>query len=506
MNFKRKKRTWTKKQFIFWALNFIISYSFIIGLNGTFKQAGNLMIIPILVGSFIAFLVGICYARLTKKFTDDGGAYLYIKNAFKSKALSWHAWFWEYVQAPFVMVTIIFGVLWAFHNIKSSNSGDGLDKNPWVFVLALLLFSITFLIVRRGFVSTKITLYILWFLKWFILIFAIIASFILVVKNHANISYMPSYKSTNEGFVGIISSIMTFFFAFGGIEGVVIVANDLEDNKKNIYSSILITILLISLFYIFFFYSILGGIGVNTGKDHGSSTNCNGFPVNSSSDFNPINSIVMNIFGIKSLSLGLSVGITVLILFITTCQISGKISSRLQNVWINARAIYVAADDGLLPKSFTKKNKYKQYGKALFLDSGITLILIIIFYILFRCANYNVVDSLSLYTITAFMQYIAVAIVCIKLAREKRIVVKLWEYISYYITVTGLSFLLICYFILGFLTIHNGIDTSNIGIFSTSIIFLILIIISFAIYEIGKKLNWQHSGEHINKVEEKILK
>lgn len=510
----KKRHKWTYWQFVFWGFNFIVGLAYLIGLNQSFVPTGNLMILTIISGSAIAYFTGLGFAKLSVYYHSNGGAFLYCKHAF-SRRIAWFVGFFQYIQAPFVAVAGLFGILWAFQGLHLPNhtaesTTDILSKNWWLFVIDFLVFLFIQIVLYFGFTSTKIVLYLLLSVTILTILFSIVISLRYssnFIENVFHNGYKPpsNYVGGLKQLKGFIISITTFFFAYGGFEGVAIVADDVENPKKNFGKAMITIIISVGLFYILWYYLYLGAFGVwkpnvKSNQDFvglGQYDTSTGTPM----DYNPFIQIFRRL-GVKPVIFS-TFGASIVWLLWVFSQVSNKGSGRLMTGWVNAKIIGTIAEDGLLPRKFAVKNKYDQFANALILDGIITFVLITSFYMVYHFTNYSLADTLDLYTISAFIQYIGVVAAVLVLNKKQKISnVKKYEVWIFILTIFVLLIIIFFYFFFGFQSFIQAIISKsskdiiqNIGICVTTGTFMFMLIVCEAIYIIGKKLGW---SDHIN--------
>ena len=523
---KSPKKKWSLFSFIIWGFNFTVGYAFIIGLNKSYSTVGIYMPLIIFICGIIALCTGLSFARLSTYFSSNGGAYLYIKRLFK-KEFAFVTGMIQYIQAPFVSVSAFFGMIWAISNIKFTANGSSqasfLDNSPYIALLILFLFVFFYMVMLYGFASTTITLYFLWFIKWLIILFSIgIALFL--VGNY----FLPQDATwgSTKGVIPIfgtslyhnklspdrlITAIFTFFFGFGGFEGIAVVSEDLENPKKNMPIALLTIICLTIVFYLFYSYVTLGSLGsslIINGHNHSEFAHIGRLSGNSASgikgnDVNPINLLIQKIPGFKNLALlGVSALVGIVLALVIGAQWANKSTSRLMNGWVNARIIASIAADGFLPRGLARPNKYGQFQRALLLDTILFFILTFVFYVLYLFTHISISDLIDLYTAGAFLQYIFVAIAALKiwlLDHRKRFSILTGEAMVYAGIIIFLVFFLLEYFVSGFYHLFTtNLSVNTIGIATTTLSYFIFFIIMIIIYITSKALKWQKSQEEID--------
>lgn len=500
---KKTKQRWSKNQFIVWAFNFIVGYGFVISLNGTFKYVGNFLPVVLVIGAIISFITGFSYVRLSRSFVGDGGAFLYAKKNIKSRFVVYSTGFWQYAQGPTVGVSSFFGILWAFSNIfaKNGNAHTSADISHYWYIstFSAVLFGLIFILLTKGFIMKKYALYTMYVLKWSMLILAMLIA--LASAKHFASNIVNSYghgsgiKGTKISDLNIVVSVISFFFAFGGFEGVAVVGNDVENSKKNLGRTLVICLCLTTFAYIVIWFLMIGSVGVQTSANQGFG---------GSGDFNPINVLLSKLIyhgnnGAIKIGGRVGAGVIFILVLLLISEIANKSSSRFMNGSVNARILVVLARSGFLPRFFLTKNKNKQYINALGVDFVLIYIIFIIFYITFLKTQFKLTDVLDLYTVLTFMQYIFVLFIAIKFYMSKT--KEKWkkvEVFGYVFCSLILSFFLIIYELVGIITfVKDPLNTKsgNFGVVIIAGTLLLLFIFSLVLYGVGYMRRW-HRNDH----------
>ena len=504
-----RKKKWSFGMFIFWGFNFIVGYAFIVGLNSSFSHVGTLFPVIILFSGFIAFVTGLSFSRLSNSFHTNGGIYLYCKKVFGRKT-GVLAGFFQYIQEPFVALSSFFGMLWAFQGIIIKHHATYTFEKKWfIGFLAILIVVGAYLVTSYGFFSTSISLYFLWFLKWAVIIFSIFLCFYSIKNGHFGTNIVS--KGMNLKHIGAntktcIESTITFFFAFGGFEGIAIISNDIENPKKNMGRALIVIMVLAFLFYIFYFYMILGTTGAGNIPGKSSATLAPNYNKHNPSylDFNALNYIIGNTLFKGSnggvLGFGISGVMTFVIIIVTLSELANKATSRIQNGWVNSRMIAELARDGFFPLALAKRDRYFQLTNALSFDLLITTVLIIIFYPIYLSTKFNISDALSLYTICAFIQYLfGIAAILKHWNVNKKVKLSMIEVMMYVIVFVIILFLLVAFMLYGFIDGITGIyhaasghshDINSLNTLITTLTIIISGIVFYVVYSHSKKKGW----------------
>lgn len=212
----------------------------------------------------------------------------------------------------------------------------------------------------------------------------------------------------------IFSNVLSFMYAFGGIEDVSAMAPDLK--VKNFKKALLIAFSAILSFY-FLVYIILNGLT----------------QLNLINNFGDLYNLVFGTTGMIIFAIGL---------------IFNGMSSKVSVSISQSRKIIPLANDGYLPKILSKQNKQNEYKYAILFGGIVTIISMIIFWLiplLLHLENFfNAVIQLG--TMAYLIQYALTIITAIYLAIKKKIQMIPWyEWIIYILALITIFTTLLIY-------------------------------------------------------------
>lgn len=273
---------------------------------------------------------GLISAELGSTYPSEGGMYDWVKRAFGKKMAGRVAWnYW--INFPLwiaSLATAITDVIMGIFSIELS-----------LFWLLVIQLGYTFLVSLLGVLRVGDSKYIVNIGTFFKILFMCCLGFlgIYVAIKHGTAneytfaSMFPTLDLAGIGFVAVI------IFNFLGFEVVSTFANDLENPKKEIPKAIIVGGILMAIFY------LLPSFGINVA-----------IPVEDI----PTSTGITESFAILLAKLGVSAGVTkgiiiaVGLMFIYT-MVANIVS---WSFGVNSVAKY-SADDGGLPKVFSKTNK-----------------------------------------------------------------------------------------------------------------------------------------------------
>ncbi|ALV23531.1 hypothetical protein ASO20_02630 [Mycoplasma sp. (ex Biomphalaria glabrata)] len=489
----------TKKRFskwggLFFSLNIIVGYAFVVGLGSSIQASGLIgMPLILLACAIVAFGAGIVFGTFAEKYSGYGGAYIYVKHGLGKKWAFFIGWC-QYIQGPFCAISAIAAIVWSFQGANFfgwdlTNTAKFDEVKPILFAISTILFIIFIIIVNLGFRSTRLSLWLTWGLKWFVIILSLIFAFICIGKLIAeNNSHKIIDNITGKGFhyngnfFEIITSVLTFFFAFGGFEGAAAMSDDMTNAKKNM-SFILIGSIIIATFFNFIYYFVfLAALGVN--QNDPTSIIPNG-----TLDSNPINSVILNVLGGAT---GVFIAITSLCVL---SQVGNNSATCMQNSWIDTRLLLPLAIEGWLPKSWTRVNKHGQFSKCLIFDSILTIVLMVVYALGASFATDDIANNLSntlgIYSLITFINYLGTMTSAFVLWRKKELVFKKWE-----LVICFSAYALIFLTILGFFTqwiyfVVTSNGSALKGFIFQFIAFTLAMLTGLSVYLVGKKRYWE---------------
>ena len=492
---KNKKPFWTPRKMIFWGFNIIAGYTFLITLGQTYFKLGNFLPLVLILSSFIAFVSGIAFGRLSSHYGKNGGTLIFARHAF-GKKIGGLMGFFQIMQLPIVSAIFPLSTVWLFNGLSINKIQ--ISDQWYMYVLGMLLLGLISIIPIFNFTSNKVSLTIMWTFKWIVVIFSIVLC--LSQVRHFSTNIINGYKPTSSyNYFLIIQAIITFFFAFGGFEVIGAQAEDIENSKTKILTIILTVIIMVAVFYLFYYFLILGALGPN-GK--AGST---GLPAVSNDNRigNNLNKLIAVTFygGNMSKILGSVIGVLIIVLVLIT-QFSSKISARLQYGWSNSRIIEAYATAGYLPSLFANKSKYHKSYPAFLLDIFITMTLALFFVLISFFGKFLISGAIDIVSYISFMQYLGalIAIMCLKF-KNKKFKVNFIELILYIIVSCTIILLLFSYMIGGFInfvdyfkTTSNNRSLNNLSIGITSLFLVVIFIVGITLVACSFIFKWDKNN------------
>lgn len=226
----------------------------IFGLPGeAYSKVGPSSILVLGFCMLLAISIALCFAEAGSWFEENGGPYLYAKEAFgdfvgfqvgvMKWAVSMIAWA---TMANFFAVVL--SSIWP-------QAADPFIKNVIIGILLVGLGCVSL----RGVDSSKILNNIMTIGKLVPLVFFIaVGIFFIKGGNFQPFVIIPEGQTTSSAFVAVAISL---FYAFTGFESLAVAANDMENPRKNVPKALTVVMLIVSLVYVLVLAVSIGILG-----------------------------------------------------------------------------------------------------------------------------------------------------------------------------------------------------------------------------------------------------
>ncbi|MBN4084141.1 APC family permease [Mycoplasma sp. CSL10166] len=449
-------KKFSEKSFIFYGINFIVGFGFIATIQSVIKT-GNYSLLIFAITSLIAAGIMLAFARGTQYFGNKiGGSYVYAKEAFpKSK------WFWflngwnQFMQAPLFSATtpLFFSTLVGLF-VNNQDYKILLQLGSLLFFIALTIVSAFSLNV-----SKKV---VLWsaIVKWivFILILGVI---VYLVASSPEIHLFKKENSTLETITPftIISSILSFIYAYGGIEGLAGLSTSVK--TKN-FQKILLYLFGFVIFIYLIFFLLFSFIPT----------------INSSGQDDYVALIMRN-----------TLGLTGIILF-TVGLLFKQITSTIFSMVYYAKAVVPLALDGFLPSSLAKVAKNDQHKNAIKFVTAISIFAMILLTIIPQALGISnsfgaVLNAGNLVFFVLYL--IAILSILVISFKRKEFKIPNWEKLFYILTIILIGIVILVTLLPPIL--NEKYDPSQLIVILSYIGFMVLGFVIWALYKIIKSFN-----------------
>lgn len=320
------------KKFGLWSIvllgfNSIIGSGIFLLPSALYKFAGNWSVAIVFITGLIVSTIALCFAEAAGKFTKNGAAYVYTREAFGDFAG------FEVGFLKWVMQCVAWGVMAvALTDIVSTTCGFN-DNIVAKQIMIVSIITVLTIVNLFGVNAAKIVNNISTFAKIIPLLFLIVVgiwyinpSFIIPTLNHATVDATQPVYALSFSTLG--AALILCFYSFTGFETFGTAAEDMEDPKKNLPKAICLIMGIVIIFYAIVMAVTIGILGPNV--------------TNSLTPLADAARVISGDFGYWLISIGSIISI---------------IGINIAASFHIPRALLPLSDDKMVPKYFGLKNK-----------------------------------------------------------------------------------------------------------------------------------------------------
>lgn len=320
------------KKFGLWSIvllgfNSIIGSGIFLLPSALYKFAGNWSVAIVFITGLIVSTIALCFAEAAGKFTKNGAAYVYTREAFGDFAG------FEVGFLKWVMQCVAWGVMAvALTDIVSTTCGFN-DNIVAKQIMIVSIITVLTVVNLFGVNAAKIVNNISTFAKIIPLLFLIVVgiwyinpSFIIPTLNHATVDATQPVYALSFSTLG--AALILCFYSFTGFETFGTAAEDMEDPKKNLPKAICLIMGIVIIFYAIVMAVTIGILGPNV--------------TNSLTPLADAARVISGDFGYWLISIGSIISI---------------IGINIAASFHIPRALLPLSDDKMVPKYFGLKNK-----------------------------------------------------------------------------------------------------------------------------------------------------
>ena len=327
----------------------------------TFKETGVYSIAAFGVCAIAVFIIILCFAEVSSRFTKTGGPYLYALSSFGRLPAFLTGWL--LLVTRFITYAALINLLVTYLSVFSDWFTQPSSRIITIILLTFLLALINHFGVKD---STRVNNF-LTFAKLLPLFLFIIVGFFFIETKNFEIKHTPGFSSFS-------STVLLLVFAFGGFESVLVNSGEVKDPGKNLPFALLLAALIIAVIYILIQIVSIGTLPTLA---------------TSSKPLAEAAGLFMGKTGATLIAIGALFSVT------------GTLNAIML---VGSRLPYAFSEEKQFPKIFSFIHpKYKTPTLSLLLFMAVTIIVSI---------NYSFLSAASLSAITRVMIY---AIVCISL-------------------------------------------------------------------------------------------
>lgn len=212
---------------------------------------GSASLVAVLFDACLAFLLALCFAECASQFTETGGAYVYAKEAFGNFVgyeIGFVTWAIRIIAESTLYVGFALAIGGMFPQFASPTA-----KNVIVTLVALVLMALNI----RGVKITAVVNNLFTFSKLLPLLLVILFGLFFMKTSHFEPFFVPKLAT----FSNFSNTCITLFLIFTGFEGIVIVAGEMKDVKKNLPRTLLLSFGIVVLLYLAIMAVCIGVLG-----------------------------------------------------------------------------------------------------------------------------------------------------------------------------------------------------------------------------------------------------
>lgn len=296
---------------------------------GAAKYAGPALVISIIIAAVAVGISALFFAEFASRIPSSGGAYSYIYVTL-GEFPAWMTGWYTILVSLMAVSSVASGWAGYFKGFLSqygialpqalngpfdSGKGQYLDLLP-----VLVLFGVTWIVLLNSKSALKFN-GILVILKFSAMILFLAIGIFYIKPDHWTPFSPFGFGGLLTGHTGIMAGASLMFFAFLGYESISVAVDETHDPQKNIPRGIILSLLLVTIFYVVITLVLTGII--------------------------PYTNLNVN----DSLAFALrQIGMTWAANYISTVAILTLITVCISMMYVLARIIYNLSRDGLLPK------------------------------------------------------------------------------------------------------------------------------------------------------------
>ncbi|WP_413628126.1 APC family permease [Fructilactobacillus vespulae] len=239
------------KSMVLLGINSIIGTGIFLLPSIGMKLFGPASILALLFDAFLAFLLALCFAECAGQFSETGGAYVYAKEAFGNFVgyeIGFITWAIRIIAESTLYVGFALALSGVFPSLATPTA-----KNIIVTIFALALMCLNI----RGVKLTAIVNNIFTVSKLIPLFLVVVVGLFFIKAGNFHPFFVPQLTTTGS----FATTCITLFLVFTGFEGVVVVAGEMKDAKKNLPKTLLMSFGIVALLYIAIVAVCIGVLG-----------------------------------------------------------------------------------------------------------------------------------------------------------------------------------------------------------------------------------------------------
>ncbi len=447
---KKKDSRFDLKNLVWLGFNYTCGMAFPLSfatlITDKTQGIGMYIFIVLLIGSFLAAVMGYAYSKMAKVYTkSNGGTYVYVRGCF-GKFWGWLIGAIQYIAIPIMVAGMILSMIAInFYDIVGSSWGPYTDL--YLNLIGIGVYFVASFSIYFGLRYFRIFVTFAGVIKWVSTVFVVFCVFALAGRDNFNgfssiISNQPKLT-----FLNFNNAFVSFFYFYGGFETYTTIAKNVKNPSKTIPRSILWITLLTLLFYVIVMILFMSVNEPDTAKGEWFSTN-------------------------PPLDVAKEVAGTLGVVFVIGAMVALKLNAAMQASLYSSSMLEPLAKEHFITPKLSQVNHDGVSLRA----ASLNILLTIILTFLLTCvpillnggaqnSNIDYTSILGFSTLIMLMQYALVAIGLLYLFSKKQMLLKWWEFTIFLLVLIFIIFQGIVYVYLQFV---NASSIWKKGTFSTS--------------------------------------
>lgn len=302
-------------------VNAIVGSGIFLLPNKAYALVGVNSLWIIIFDTFLVLSIALCFAEVGSMFKRNGGPYIYAKEAF-GDFIGFEVGFMKWV------ISVIAWAAMAAAFVQALSKVAPIVEQPNIKAAIIVgLLGVLAVINIIGVSVSKLANNIMTIGKLLpLVLFVVVGVFFL---DFHNFTVEPAALAKSNGEIMFAEACLLMFYAFTGFESIAVVAEDMDNPKKNIPIAIISVMLFVSVFYILILIVSIGVLGESLASSVAPIADA------ANSFLGPVGSYIVIIGTLVSIG-GINIASSI----------------------FTPRSAVVLAEDGILPSFMAKKGRF----------------------------------------------------------------------------------------------------------------------------------------------------
>ena len=218
-------------------MNSIIGSGIFVLPAKAFGLVGSYSLLAFLLCACVIFLIILCFAEVSSRFTDTGGAYLYAREAFGSAVGFEVGWIWWVARVGAYATNC--NLLIVYLALFWPAAGTGFTRAAVITVITIVLIIINYIGVRNATITSNVFIVV----KLLPIILFIGVGLFYLTPSSFTLGAYPSLGSFS-------TTVLLLVYAFSGFENAGVTAGEVVNPRRTMPIAFLIAIAIVAAIYI----------------------------------------------------------------------------------------------------------------------------------------------------------------------------------------------------------------------------------------------------------------